>query len=186
MRRPFVTVRPEVYCAFCVCLLLLPLKLILAWYISVLIHECFHYGAILLTGGQVGHVQIGLSGVKLQTSSMNHWQEMLCAAAGPVGGILLFVLFLKRIPMLAVFGLIHCLYNLIPLYPLDGGRVLHSLVGIIFKGRYYEAITSVMDSSLSILLLGCIIFLVLRFALGPVPLLLVVGMIFNNKKAKCS
>jgi len=186
MRRPYIFVRPEVYCTVCVCLLLLPLKLILAWLISVTVHELFHFAAIKLSGGQVSRIQIGISGVKMQTAPMNHLQELFCAAAGPLGGLLLFVLFLKKIPMLAVFGLLHCVYNLIPLYPLDGGRILHSLVGVLFKGHHFDIITNTLDSSLSLILLICVLFVIIRFAVGPIPLLLVLCMIFNNKKAKSS
>lgn len=186
MRRPYIFIRPEVYCVICVCLLLLPFKLMLAWLTSVTVHELFHFAAIKLSGGQVGVVQIGADGVKMQTSSMTHWQELLCAAAGPIGSLLLFVLFLKKIPMLAVFGLLHCLYNLIPLYPLDGGRILHSLIGVLFRGSAYDKIVNATDASLSMLLIVGVVFMTVRFAVGPVPLVLLLCMIFHNKKAKPS
>ena len=186
MRRPYVFIKPEVYCVICLCLLLLPLKLLLSWFISVAIHELFHYTAIKLSGGQVGLIRVGINGVKMQTAPMNYRQELICAAAGPLGGILLFVLFLKKLPMLAVFGLLHCVFNLVPLYPLDGGRILHSLVGILFKNLDFDRTINVMDSALALVLFLFVLFAILRFALGPLPLLLVLGMIFNNKKAKYS
>lgn len=186
MRRTHIFIRPEVYFTVCVCLLLLPLKLIVSWLISVTVHEIFHYVAIKLSGGQVGHIQVGISGVKMQTVPMNHLQELFCAAAGPLGGSLLFILFLKKMPMLAVFGLLHSAFNLIPLYPLDGGRILYSLVGALFRKYDFDRIINIMDSTLSLVLFLGVLFTIFRFALGPLPLLLVLGIIFNNRKVKYS
>lgn len=170
----------------CLCLLFLPPKLMLVWLVSVLTHELSHYLSILITGGKIHNIQIGLSGFKMQTSSMSHWQELFCAASGPVGGLMLFIIFMKKLPLLAVFALIHSLYNLIPLYPLDGGRVLHSVIGLLCSEGHFNRVTSNMDACVSIILVLVAVCLILRFMSGPLPLILVLVMIFNNKRLKCS
>lgn len=186
MHRPLINIRPETYCFWCVCLLLLPLKLVVAWFVSVFLHELFHLAAIYLSGGFVGFIQIGITGVKMKTGPMTFGRELLCAAAGPVGGVMFFLLLLRKIPILATFCLFHSIFNLIPLYPLDGGRVVHSLLGIICKSTQVDKRASIFDSCVSVLLLITVLFAVIRFALGPLPLVIVLILIFRNKKEKCS
>jgi Zn-dependent protease len=60
------------------------------------------------------------------------WQELLCASAGPAGSILLLV-FLHDFPELSVCGIAHGIYNLLPVYPLDGGRCAYSICRLIFR-----------------------------------------------------
>lgn len=58
---------------------------------------------------------------------MAAWKEALCALAGPVGSFSV-VLLAEYFPEAALFGLVQGLYNLLPVYPLDGGRILRCLL----------------------------------------------------------
>ncbi len=182
MRRTSIIVRPEAYWFLCACLLLLPLKLVLAWLISVAVHEGFHYGALKLCGCRVPCVRIGAFGAQMETGPLTSGQEIVCAAAGPVGGLLL-LLFLKKVPLIAVVGLLHTAFNLIPLFPLDGGRVLHAIIRRLTKG---ECIISVLDMMVIAALLGFAIYGLIKLFLGPLPLLVVIALIYKNKKSKSS
>ena len=186
MRKNIITVYPEVYAIICIALLLLPLKLAVAWLFSVVFHELSHWLAIKLTGGHVNRISIKFSGIQMHANPLSDLQELICAAAGPIGGLLLFFISYKHIPLLAVFSLLHGLYNLIPLFPLDGGRVVRNLFAVIFKERYPGKLNFIFDTSVSLFLLAFVILGMLRFPIGPVPLIMVLIMIFNNKKLKYS
>ena len=173
---------PGIYCLICAVLLLLPLKFLFAWVVSVFVHELSHYIAIRLTGGHIRTIKIKLSGIQMHTEPLKGYQELICAAAGPIGGLLLFWLGYKCIPMISVFSLIHALYNLIPLFPLDGGRVVRNLSALIFKNHSMDRFNIIFDSIVSFFLVAVVLLGMTRFSLGPVPLMIVLIMIFNNRK----
>lgn len=104
-------------------LLTLPPVPVLAAAVAAGFHELCHYAAIRLSGGAVLGLRIGAGGMVMQTLPMTPGREVLCALAGPVGSLLLVGLG-RVVPYVAACGLIQGLYNLLPLYPLDGGRVL--------------------------------------------------------------
>ena len=183
---PLIVIGPEVYCICCICLLLLPLKLLLVWSASVLVHELSHILSIKLARGRIDRICIGLNGIKIYTDSLSNGMELICAAAGPIGGLILFVILLKKLPILAVFSLFHSLYNLFPLFPLDGGRMAHCVFAMFLKNARLYQVLSRFDFGVAVTLLITTIIFILRFSLGPVPLLVVLAMIINNKKAKCS
>ena len=113
-------------------LLLLPLQWVLAIVLAVCVHECAHGIAIVLTGGHIRGVYIGGTGAVLVCQPMSGVQELLCALSGPIGSMLLLLL-VRWMPRTAVCGAVHGLYNLIPLLPLDGGRILRSIVEKLFS-----------------------------------------------------
>lgn len=122
----------DVYIYLALLLLLVPLRLLLAAMISAAIHELFHIAAILAAGKKIYSIRIGHRGTVIQTEPMDDKEEVLCAIAGPLSGLFL-VFFFRWIPVIALTGAVQSLYNLLPLYPTDGGRVLQSGARILFS-----------------------------------------------------
>lgn len=108
--------------------ILLPLQWVGAVLLAVAVHELCHAFAIYLLGGSIECVLISGRGIVMKTQPMSGIREIVSAMAGPLGSLCL-LLFVRWLPRTAVCGLVHALYNMIPVLPMDGGRVLH---GIIF------------------------------------------------------
>ena len=87
------------------------------------IHEAGHCLAVLLCGGSIHSLALTARCAVLQTSPLSYRQEALCALAGPCAGFLL-LFWVRLVPWLAFWGLMQGLYNLLPVYPMDGGRAL--------------------------------------------------------------
>lgn len=104
-------------------LLILPLQWMVAACLAAVFHELCHIGAIYLTGGQVYRLHIGVGGARIQTDFSSPGQELLCALAGPAGSLLLLLLY-RKYPRLALCGGVQGFFNLLPVYPRDGGRAL--------------------------------------------------------------
>ena len=105
-------------------LMLLPLRLLLAAATAAAIHECCHLLALLAFRVQIFRIEIRAEGARIQTEPMKPEKEFICAAAGPAGSFLCLCVF-RFFPLLALCGFIQGLYNLLPIYPMDGGRMVH-------------------------------------------------------------
>lgn len=104
-------------------LLTVPFPWLLGAFGAGCFHELCHYAAIRALGGQVYTLQIRFSGASLEMQPLSPARELLCALAGPAGSLFL-VLFLQPFPRLALCALIQAAFNLLPIYPLDGGRAI--------------------------------------------------------------
>lgn len=152
-------------------LLMLPMQWVGAAILAAVFHELCHYGAVRLCGGRVRTVSAGLSGARMHVVGLSTGGELLCALAGPAGSLGL-LLFAKWLPRTAVCAGFQGLYNLLPIYPLDGGRVIRCLAEMIFPLQVGQRVCDVIEfvcmSGIIILTLyGCF---VLR--LGVLPLLI--------------
>ena len=107
-------------------LLLFPLKFLAGVLIAALVHEYGHLLAIRLTGGQVLSLRLRAGGAEIETAPMKPGKEALCAIAGPAAGALTIFAW-QWFPELAVAGLVQTVFNLIPVYPLDGGRLVRNI-----------------------------------------------------------
>lgn len=162
-------------------LLMLPLPWIFSVVIAAAIHELCHYAAIRLCGGSVVGIQIGFRGAKMNVSGLTSMQELICALAGPVGGFLL--LFLARwLPRIAICGCFQSLYNLIPIFPLDGGRILRCFLETVGLKHRVQDICDWVEALFLFLVVcmggyGCFC-----LRLGLAPLLAALGIVFRVKR----
>lgn len=109
--------------------------------LAALIHELCHFGAVLACGGKVLAVSVLPYGARMDTSPMSPGAQTVSALAGPLGSFSL-LLIAQFFPEAALCGLIQGLYNLLPIYPLDGGRILQCLLPTsVCKGIEFFALT---------------------------------------------
>lgn len=125
--RPSVTVTPTVYVFLALAVVLVPLKLLLAWVLSVLVHEMCHILSVTFCRGRVEKIRFSLTGAQIVADDLPVHREIFCVLAGPVGSMLLLIFF-RWYPQIAVCGLIQAAFNLLPLADLDGGKALQGIL----------------------------------------------------------
>ncbi len=149
--------------------LLLPLQWVGAVIVAATVHELCHVFAIYLLGGSIQSITIGGKGIVMKTQPMSGIREIVCAMAGPVGSLCL-LLFVRWLPRTAVCGLVHGLYNLIPLLPMDGGRVLRGMLFGLLKPPKAEKLFRWIQRGITLLLGICCLVLVSRAGVFAVVL----------------
>ena len=111
----------------------------LAFYtvLCALWHELWHIIAVYIIGGRVKKLSARRFGIALSTDSMSYKQEAIVALAGPAASFTAFLFFVlvakyggmsKTAVFTAASNLVLFVLNIIPVYPLDGGRVLLCLL----------------------------------------------------------
>ncbi|MGM9605354.1 MAG: metalloprotease [Faecousia sp.] len=113
----------------------IPLRWIFAAFLAALAHELGHYWAVRLLGGTVSGADISIHGARMEVFPMSPGRELLCVLAGPVVSFSLLAL-AHFFPRIAICGLIQGIYNLLPIYPLDGGKALRCTISLLEKQRF--------------------------------------------------
>ncbi len=157
-------------------LLLFPLKWVLAWMLAAAVHELGHIGAVYLCHGKIHGITLRLGGAKLETDYLSPRQELFCALAGPAAGLSLLLVG-RWLPRTALLALAQSAYNLLPLFPLDGGRALRALAK-----KYPPKLGLWMERGAvaAMAVLG----LWISFSLGPVPLM-VLAVLLLKRNSPC-
>lgn len=129
----------------------------------VLIHELFHLFSALLLGIDVKSIVILPFGMTLRLSQnvvRYPKKEMVIAAAGPLSNVLMLILanFMPYSQNLLIFMVVNwsvLLLNLVPVPPLDGGRILRALViknaGLMSAAGIVRRISKVFIAIISVL-----------------------------------
>ena len=107
-------------------LLLFPLRFLVGVLLAALIHELGHLLALKIAGGRVLSIRLRSFGARIEAAPMSPGRSALCALAGPAAGALTIFAW-KSFPELALAGLVQTVFNLLPVYPLDGGRALRNI-----------------------------------------------------------
>ena len=154
----------------------LPFSYVIASFISILVHELAHAYVANKLGYNVFKVYIGLfnGAAEMNLSQIHERDSIKIVAAGPLSNLILCfasLIFISAgysnqfITDFANVNLLLLIFNIIPIYPLDGGRLLRDALYLIGKNRK----SSVMISSSISLLLSS---LLLVFAISTMNILL--------------
>ena len=181
--KPQLRITPGTWILWALMLLILPLNWLLAAATAAFFHECCHFLALRLCDVPVFRIEISSRGARMDTAPMGLRQEFFCALAGPLGGLFL-LLFLRQIPRIAICAAAQSLFNLLPLYPLDGGRAVRCLALHFLPAKNAQNLLKWVAR----LCLGGIFILsllaTLYYHLGILPLLLAFGLCIRSKNEK--
>lgn len=168
--RPYLrpVIRPGVVIQLALLCYLAPLRAAGAFLLAMTVHELGHLGAIFLCGGRPHGLCLGTRGAVIRVEGLSPRQELFCALAGPGAGLLLLV-FGKILPVTALVALCHSLYNLLPIYPLDGGRAL--CCALFPLGEKAWTLTRAVGLVTALFLTALGVYAALGRNLGPLPLL---------------
>jgi Zn-dependent protease len=140
----------------------------LGLFISILVHELGHASAATWRGQEVPQIHLFAFGgmAVLKNRKLHPLDEFLIAIAGPVMSLLLGGILwgIAHIPMVSdhvragveVLGLLNgliALFNIIPIYPLDGGRMLRAVLSMGKRIHLEASILTYRIGSLIIALL---------------------------------
>ncbi len=169
-----VDIAPGAYLLLAAWLIWLPVRFWLGALFAAGIHELGHLLAVYLCGGQVIHMEIGLGGARMDSTPVTSGKGMVCALAGPAASFSLLVL-TNIWPEAALCALLQGCYNLLPLWPLDGGRAVRYLL----PGAFCAG----LEMFTLIFLWGLALWLSVQMNLGWLPLIFPLFLVLQRKLA---
>ena len=105
---------------------LLPLPWLLSSLTAAVLHELGHLAAAKCMKLEIHGIRLEVGGARIICEPPNNTQSLITAIAGPIVGFLLCFLF-PYFPKIAFCGFLQSMFNLIPIIPFDGGRILLSV-----------------------------------------------------------
>ena len=108
------------------------------YFAAAALHEGGHLLALAGLRGQLQHVTLSFGDVQIRTAPLPPGAEALCVLAGPAANLLCAGLFLRILPEFAGVSLALGAFNLLPIYPLDGGRLLRLALRSTRAARQWE------------------------------------------------
>ncbi|MBR4864221.1 MAG: hypothetical protein IKU07_06570 [Oscillospiraceae bacterium] len=140
----FVTVDNTTVIVFVLSLFLVPYPWVFGWVLAVCAHELSHLFTLFAVGVPVAGIRFGANGAKIDTLPLTDREELICAAAGPLGGFLLAILCFE-IPYIGYCALAQSLFNLLPIYPMDGGRIFRIVCCRLFGNNVGKLICRIVN-----------------------------------------
>lgn len=172
-----VSIKSNTYIYLTVLLLIMPIQWIISWLVAVTIHELCHFLAVKLCGGKVYKLEIGLGGANMICSTLSDKHRVFAILCGPLGGLVLGC-FGRWFPRVALCSFFLSVYNLYPILPFDGGRLLR----IKIKS---DRVFNLLQRILILIVVFAAAFATFYLHLGVLPFAIAIGMWLKNRKIPC-
>ena len=181
--KTLIYIEPMVCISIAVMLLIVPATWVVSWLCAVLLHEFLHCLSLYLLGYHIYEIQFCGAGASITSAPMTTFHMILCAAAGPFGSLIVLP-FSKIVPKLALCVLIQSTFNLLPIYPLDGGRILQGFLSYMKNKKLADLIATVI--TWFVISIVSVVSVALSFGLnlGIVPLLIPAFLLVKTQKIK--
>lgn len=125
------------------------------FYLAAFIHEASHLLIMSVLSAKPREILLVPGGINIvQSCCDNNFYNILILISGPLSN---FILFLTFRGSFSSINLLLCIYNLMPLEGLDGGRILKIILLLYFR----EKTVDVVLSALSIVFVICFVLLFL-------------------------
>ena len=103
--------------------------------IAATLHEGGHILALYNFGIPIRSICLQGNGTVIEAGVLSYRQEVIVGLAGPLVNILLSIAMLHKAPVFALVNFALFFYNMLPFYPLDGGRLLRALLHLSLSER---------------------------------------------------
>ena len=176
-------IKPQTAILFAILILTIPLPWLSAWVLAAIVHEAGHCIGVWICGGHLEQISLSLQGTEILSTLENRWQAVFCSLAGPIGGMLLFII-ANQFPRLSICAFLQTIYNLLPIYPLDGGRMVYNLLLVIFPVKMAENVFRGVEFLVITSLVAFAMVLCFALKLGCLPVLFVIIFLVQTKRIK--
>lgn len=167
-----LTVYPSFVLLICVLIWLDNGLTVLVFLVSAALHEGGHLLAIRLLRVPFYGMELRATGAVIHTGLQSPGKEAICTAAGPLTNAVLLLALFHRLPEVAFVNLLLLVYNLLPVYPLDGGRLLRLALCVLFGAEAGERTSEICSSALIVAAVICGVVMTCVLHLGLYPCLL--------------
>lgn len=187
--RQRIDVQPAFIAFLCAYYYFDPARTFFPFLFSVTVHEAAHLLLLRLFRARIHKLRLSGFGAVIITEPLSYPQELLTAAAGPAANLGLLLLTLRRDPALALVNLCLFAYNMLPLYPLDGGRLLRAGLRLLLPERAAMLAEHIIALLCLSGLCACAVYLTCVWHAGLWPVLVfglllvrISGTIFSGKR----
>lgn len=170
-----IQIQPATYLLWALLLLILPVEWLAAAVTAAVVHELGHIFLLYFSGGKVTGIKVRSDGCVIETGSMGFWSQFFSILAGPTGSFGLLCL-CNIMPKVALCGFFQGIYNLLPVLPFDGGRLVR-LLTYRFCPKQSDIILSFMTVVVCLFILSLAAWLTVFASAGLWPTIM--ALMFN-------
>ena len=148
-----------------------PMDTFVPFFVSASVHELAHLVVLFAFRVRVYRIKLCMSGAQIVTAPLSYLQELMVALAGPAANGVILMIFHESNPLMAFLNFCLLVYNLLPLYPLDGGRIINSLLHILLPQRIAQMLVQLIGVLSLSLIIGASCYLTCYWHAGLWPIL---------------